>query len=84
MIPRHPIPDVRRQQEPLLNPALYEVLRHTRTVINASDRTPLRNSLGYLNSVDCMDLPANAAGLEREEHHPGTPVALLLCKTMQR
>jgi len=39
---------------------------------------------GTCNSVDCMDRLASAAGLEREEQHPGAPVVLLLSKTMQR
>ena len=39
MIPRQPIPHVRRQQEPLLTTTFNEVLRHTGIVLNAPDRT---------------------------------------------
>jgi hypothetical protein len=41
MIKRHPIPNTRRQQKPLLSTALYEVLRHPKTLYDAPDRTPL-------------------------------------------
>src|SRR5262249_7930827 len=40
MIRRNPIPDIRRQQKPLLTTPLNEVLRHTGIVITAPDRTP--------------------------------------------
>ncbi|HUA49170.1 MAG TPA: hypothetical protein VMA77_28295, partial [Solirubrobacteraceae bacterium] len=38
MIARQPIPHVRRQQKTLIPPALNEILRHTRIVLNAPDR----------------------------------------------
>ena len=46
MIRRQPIPDVRRQQEPLLPMTFNEVLRHTGIVLNVpDDGTPLRDSV---------------------------------------
>jgi hypothetical protein len=41
MIWREPIPNVGRQQKPLLTTTLNEVLRHTEIVFNGADGTPL-------------------------------------------
>ena len=40
MIRRNPIPDIRRQQKPLLTTTLNEILRHPQIVQTAPDRTP--------------------------------------------
>jgi hypothetical protein len=45
VIGRQPLPHIRRQQEPLLTPALDEVLRHPRMVLSATDGPRLRDSL---------------------------------------
>ena len=45
MIGRQPLPDIRRQQEPLLATALNEVLRHTGKRLKRHGRSPLRDSL---------------------------------------
>jgi hypothetical protein len=45
MIRRQPVPDIRRQQEPLLTITTNEVLRHPGIAPLGPDGTPLRDSL---------------------------------------
>ena len=45
VIRRKPIPNIWRQQKPLLTHAFDEVLRHDRMVLIAADGTPLRDSV---------------------------------------
>src|SRR5213076_857892 len=68
MIPRKPIPHVRRQKKPLLTPTLNEVLRHTEIMLNMPDRTSLCDTLSSQQQYQARKSRARTPGWRPTGH----------------